>query len=133
MLAVLDVGFVLLHTTLTLFNIVGWVWHPLRKANLVTLLLTGFSWFGLGVFYGFGYCPLTHWHWMVLERLGEADLPRSYIQYLFIRLLGLELDAGLVDAGVLISFLAALAASVVLNLRDRRRRLQAANHGAAGG
>ncbi|MGM0674541.1 MAG: hypothetical protein ACQETQ_07605, partial [Spirochaetota bacterium] len=63
----------------------------------------------------------------------EADLPRSYIQYLFIRLLGLELDAGLVDAGVLISFLAALAASVVLNLRDRRRRLQAANHGAAGG
>lgn len=124
MLAILDIGFVVFHTGLTVFNLVGWAWRPLRKANLVTLLLTGFSWFGLGIFYGFGYCPLTHWHWMVLARLGEADLPRSYIQYLIVRLLGIEVDAGLVDAGVLAGFLVALVVSIVLNLRDRRRRKQ---------
>jgi hypothetical protein len=122
MLAALDIAFVVFHTALVLFNIVGWALRPLRRANLIALALTGASWFGLGIFYGFGYCPFTDWHWMVLRRLGETDLPRSYIQYLLIRLLGLRLEAGLVDGLVLAGFLAALALSIVLNVRDMRRR-----------
>jgi len=45
-----------------------------RKANLILLLLTGLSWFGLGIFYGWGYCPLTDWHWKVLRELGETGI-----------------------------------------------------------
>ena len=122
MLRALDIAFVVFHTALVVFNLAGWVVPRLRGANLVALGLTGLSWGGLGIFYGFGYCPFTDWHWMVLRGLGESDLPRSYIQYLLIRLLGLRVDAGVVDTVVLFSFLAALGVSLTLNIRDMRRR-----------
>ncbi|HPF94086.1 MAG TPA: DUF2784 family protein, partial [Tenuifilaceae bacterium] len=62
----LDVFFVAFHTLLIAFNLFGWIWWRTRKANLITLLLTGLSWIGLGLFFGIGYCPLTDWHWQVL-------------------------------------------------------------------
>jgi hypothetical protein len=126
MLRALDIGFVVFHTAFVLFNITGWAVPRLRRANLVALALTGLSWFGLGIFYGLGYCPFTHWHWLVLRRLGETDLPSSYIQYLFIRLLGLRIPAHAVDVMVLGGFLLALVVSVVLNVRDFRRKRQQA-------
>jgi hypothetical protein len=122
MLRALDIAFVVFHTALVVFNLAGWAVPRLRRANLVTLGLTGLSWGGLGFFYGFGYCPFTDWHWMVLRRLGETGLPRSYIQYLLIRLFGLRVDAGVVDTVVLLSFLAALGVSLTLNIRDLRTR-----------
>lgn len=122
MLRALDIGFVIFHTAFVLFNIGGWAVPRLRRANLVALGLTGLSWFGLGIFYGLGYCPFTHWHWLVLRRLGETDLPSSYIQYLLIRLLGVRIPADAVDAMVLGGFLGALVLSVVLNVRDFKRR-----------
>lgn len=122
MLPALDIGFVVFHTALVVFNVLGWTVPRLRRANLVALILTGLSWFGLGVFYGLGYCPFTDWHWMVLRRLGETDLPPGYIQYLLDRLLGISVDAALVDAAVLAGFLAALAVSGALNFRDARAR-----------
>ena len=59
LLPVIDLFFVVFHTSLTLFNALGWIGYKTRKLNLVTLLLTGGSWFILGIFYGIGYCPLT--------------------------------------------------------------------------
>jgi len=32
-----------------------------------SLLLTAFSWFVLGIWYGWGYCVCTDWHYMVLR------------------------------------------------------------------
>ena len=109
------------HSALVLFNTLGWIVRRWRRANLVLLLLTGASWFGLGMFYGLGYCPLTDWHWAVLRRLGETDLPRSYIQYLLVRLLGVEFSAATVDAAVAVGFFAALLISVIANLRDWKK------------
>ena len=65
-----------------------------------------------------GYCPLTDWHFNVLEKLGKTDLPNSYIKYLTDRITGLELNASLVDNITLYVFLAAFAASIFLNIRD---------------
>lgn len=114
------------HGGLTLFNLLGWIAPKTRVANLVTLLLTGGSWFILGIFYGIGYCPLTDWHWQVLRSLGETDLPRSYITYVIQRVAGLRVAGGTVELWTGILFFAALALSVVLNLRDLHRRRSAA-------
>ncbi|MFW5797185.1 MAG: DUF2784 family protein [Spirochaetota bacterium] len=122
MLRVLDIAFVTFHTALVVFNVAGWALRPLRRANLVTLALTGLSWFGLGIFYGFGYCPFTHWHWTVLHRLGEQDLPHSYILYLMERLFGLSADPLVVDAAVVATFFVSLIVSITLNTRDIRRQ-----------
>jgi len=116
----LDIFFVIFHTSLTLFNALGWAWGKTRVSNLITLLLTGSSWLFLGMIVGVpGYCPLTDWHFSVLEKLGETNLPNSYLKYLFDRITGLDIDSLLVDRVTLIVFVVAFALSVFLNLRDK--------------
>lgn len=117
----LDIFFVIFHTSLIFFNLFGWIWKPTRKLNLITLSLTGASWLFLGLIVGtLGYCPLTDWHFKILEKLGKTDLPYSYTKYLADRLTGLDINATLVDKITLYSFLAALAISVFLNVKNTR-------------
>ena len=116
----LDIFFVIFHTSLTLFNALGWAWKKTRVWNLITLLLTGSSWLFLGMIVGVpGYCPFTDWHFNVLRKLGKTNLPNSYLKYLFDRITGLNIDSTLVDRVTLIVFVVALAVSVFLNLRDK--------------
>jgi len=111
--------FFVFHSAWIGFNLLGWIWKATRRWNLVTLLLTGFSWFGLGLWYGFGYCPSTDWHWQVRRRLGFTDMPTSYIQFLLEKLTGWALHPVLVDALTLLGFCIALGMSIYLNYRDR--------------
>jgi hypothetical protein len=122
MLQLLDIFFVVLHTGVILFNLFGWIWKKTRLANLILLLLTGFSWTVLGIFYGFGYCPFTDWHWDVLEKMGKTGLPSSYVEYLLARLLKIDVSAETADALTGITYLAALIISIILNIRDYRQR-----------
>ena len=121
MYAALDVFFVVFHSALVVFNLTGWIWRRTRRLHLVTISLTIASWVVLGAFYGWGYCPCTDWHWDVKRRLGETDLPVSYVKYYLDRWTGIAWDAGVVDALVLGLGVAAFVASVVVNVRDRRR------------
>jgi putative effector of murein hydrolase len=115
----LDYFFVIFHTSLIIFNLFGWIWKRTRIYNLITLLLTGASWLFLGLIVGTpGYCPLTDWHFSVLDRLGVTDLPYSYVKYLADRLTGLDFNPSLIDNITLYSFLAALGLSLFLNIRD---------------
>jgi hypothetical protein len=117
--SILDIFFVVFHSFLILFNLFGWIWRRTRIWNLVTLLLTGASWVILGWIVGVpGYCPLTDWHFAVLERLGRTDLPNSYVKYLTDRITGLDFNSGTVDKITLYSFLAALIISLILNIRQ---------------
>jgi len=116
---ILDILFVVFHSFLILFNLFGWIWRRTRIWNLVTLLLTGASWVILGRIVGVpGYCPLTDWHFAVLEKLGRTGLPDSYVKYLADRITGLDFNSGTVDKITLYSFLAALIISLILNIRQ---------------
>jgi hypothetical protein len=112
--------FLIFHSSLTLFNVFGWIWHKTRMANFITLVLTGLSWFGLGLFYGIGFCPLTEWHWHVLKKLGQADLPYSYIKYIIFRLSGINMNARLVEISTVVVFFLAFFISGYLNFFRRR-------------
>jgi len=122
MYLLLDIGFIIFHTGFILFNLLGWIWQATRRWNLATLLLTAGSWFGLGVWYGFGYCPCTHWHWMVRRELGYGDMPNSYVKFLIQQLTGIELSATVVDFGTAIGFFGALLISLYLNFKDFRQK-----------
>ncbi len=116
---ILDIFFVVLHTSVIIFNLFGWIWRKTRKYNLILLVITGSSWLILGLIVGtLGYCPLTDWHFDVLEKLGATDLPSSYVKYLADRLTGLDINSALVDKATLWAFFAALGLSLVLNIRD---------------
>lgn len=118
----LNVFFFIFHTALTLFNIFGWAFKKTRVANLITLLATAFSWFILGIWYGWGYCVCTQWHWEVRKELGYHDESNSYIHFLILKLTGINLNPDFVDWVVLFLFLGSLTMSVSLNVRDYLKR-----------
>jgi len=120
---VLDIFFISFHTLLIFFNLFGWIWKPLRKANLISLLITGASWFILGIFYGIGYCPLTDWHWQVLQKLGKYDIPNSYIEYLIERFSGFDVSAEVVDICTVVLYFAALLISSYMTLIWSRKKV----------
>ena len=98
--AFLNEFFVIFHSALSIFSLFGWLWEKTRVANLVVLSLTGFSWFILGIWYGFGFCPCTEWHWQVRMRLGYYDMPSSYIKFLIDSLTGLAVNATVIASGL---------------------------------
>ncbi len=115
----LDWFFVVFHTFITLFNLLGWIWKKTRIWNLILLLITGFFWFVVGIFYGFGYCPLTDWHFQVLYKLGKDPETNSYIAYIVSRFFKLKIATQTVDVITLLCFLGAFVLSVALNVRDK--------------
>jgi hypothetical protein len=123
---ILDIFFLVFHTSLIIFNLFGWIWRKTRRINLLTLFLTGLSWSLIGIIVGVpGYCPFTDWHFSILEKLGHADLPSSYVKYLADRITGLSFNPGSIDKITLYCFLAALIISIIVNATDiiRRKRV----------
>jgi Protein of Unknown function (DUF2784) len=120
----LNVGFFVFHTAWIAFNCLGWIWRTTRRWQLATLALTAASWFGLGVWYGWGYCPFTDWHWQVRARLGLND-PPSYIQLLIREVTGIDLAPRTADVfavgGLVLGFLGAVLSRLDLRAGVRKR------------
>lgn len=117
----LNVFFFVFHISLILFNVFGWMIPRWRRWNLVTLGITLFSWVVLGIFYGFGYCFLTDWHYAVRGKLGLPTESNSYIHFLVTRIFGSSIPEQTVDIVTVVVFFAVVGISVVLNVRDWRR------------
>jgi hypothetical protein len=86
------------------------------------MLLTAFSWFVLGIWYGWGYCFCTDWHWQVREALGYHDRSNSYIHFLLLKLTGIDFNPRLVDKATLIIFLLSFIMSIWFNIKYRRKQ-----------
>lgn len=119
MLVALDYFLSFLHIAFTLFNLVGWIWPKTRKLHLITICATAASWFIAGIWYGWGYCFLTDWQWQVKERLGERNLPSSFIKYFADKVSGADIDASLISMVTLICFLAAVILTIYVNFFRR--------------
>ena len=121
----LDKFFIAFHSALMIFILFGWIWKKTRLANLIVILLTAFSWFFLGIWYGFGFCPSTEWHWQVRYKLGYFNMPDSYTKFLADTLTGLDINQKVIDIFAVLFLVLALLASVLTNARDWRRRARA--------
>jgi uncharacterized membrane protein len=122
MYAFLDKFFFVFHSTLIVLILLGWAWKKTRLVNLAIILLTAFSWFFLGIWYGYGYCPSTDWHWQVRAKLGIRDLPSSYTKFLVDSFTGWDVKQKTVDIVTLILLIGALTASLHANIRAWRKR-----------
>jgi hypothetical protein len=122
MLSFLNIFFTVVHLALIIFNLIGWIWKRIRKAHLIVLSLTALSWFVLGIWYGWGYCPLTDWHWNIKEKLGEKNLPNSFIKYFADKITGSDINPGVVDGITVGCLIAAIIASVYVNFFTRKRK-----------
>ncbi len=117
----LDIFFFVFHSVLMLFNCFGWIWKKTRRLNLLTLLLTAASWFILGIWYGWGYCLCTDWHWQIRENMGYHDQSVSYVHFLILKLTGINFNPGLVDKATVAVFFLSVGISGWLNIRDFKK------------
>jgi hypothetical protein len=117
--ALLNIFFFVFHSTLIVFILCGWIWKKTRRIHILVVLLTASSWFILGIWHGFGYCPFTDWHYQVRMRMGKFDMPESYIKFLIQSLTGLDVSQNWVDIFAVFSLALAAGASLLANLRAR--------------
>ncbi len=124
MLVLADIGFFIVHTLLIGFNMFGWIWRRTRFWHLISMGLTTFSWFGMGAFYGWGYCLCTDWHMEIREKLGYADTETSYVQLIAEHGCGLSMSRSTSDIIAISVYLAVVLAMAIVWTRDLRRRFK---------
>ncbi|WP_026966814.1 DUF2784 domain-containing protein [Algoriphagus terrigena] len=121
-LNLLDYFFTALHLLIVGFNLLGWIWPATRRLHLWCVLLTAASWLGLGIWFGIGYCPLTDWQWQVKSKLGETDLPNSFIKYWVDKVAGIDSDPVLIDVITAIAFAIVFLLAIYYNILKKRKR-----------
>lgn len=121
-LHLLDAGLTLLHFLIIAINVFGWMWPRARKAHLVVVAATTFSWLVLGIWKGLGYCPVTDWQWRVKTKLGEHNLPNSFITYYAQKITGRTLNPAMVDTVVSIVFAAVVIITIYVNFVKKKRQ-----------
>ena len=94
---VLDYFLTFVHLVIVGFNLLGWIWKSTRQAHFYLVIATVFCWTVLGIWFGFGYCPITDWQWSVKEQLGETNLPNSFIKYMVDKVTGMNVSSNLID------------------------------------
>jgi hypothetical protein len=119
-LRVLDLLLTLFHLAIISFNLFGWIWKSARKLHFVVILITASCWFILGIWYGIGYCPVTDWQWQIKEKLGEYNLPGSFVKYFADKITGKSFSPSLIDTITAACFATAALLSIYVNfLKDR--------------
>lgn len=119
MLQVADILLTIVHLVIIGFNLFGWIPKKTRKAHLISILATAASWFLLGIWFGMGYCPVTDWQWRVKEKLGETNLPNSFIEYYAEKIFNKDFDAAFINNVTAISFGIVAIISVYVFIQDR--------------
>jgi hypothetical protein len=112
---ILDILLTVVHLSIVLFNLFGWIPKRTRKVHLISLSLTAASWFILGIWYGVGYCPFTEWQWRVKEKLGERNLPDNFIEYFLEKITGRDFSSAFVGNLITICFALAVVLSLFVN------------------
>lgn len=119
-LHLLDYFYTVLHLLIIGFNLSGWIWRKTLRLHFVSILLTALSWFGLGIWYGWGYCPVTEWQWEVKRKLGEDDLPGSFIAYAVENITGRDFSPEVINTLTAFFFFVAAAISVYRNFYEKK-------------
>lgn len=119
-LSFLDLLLHFIHIAVIIINATFWIFLRTLRVAQVMLALTTASWFGLGFFYGFGYCFLTDWQWQVKTKLGEANLPNSYIKYILDALTGIDWAPLHVDVLTFVVFLISVFGCAIQTYRYRK-------------
>ncbi len=121
-LEIFDVVLTVLHISLILFFIFGWIYRKTRKVHYLLVTVIAISWFVLGLYNGFGYCFLTDFHWRIKKELGEGQLPVSFIKYILDKVTGKSFNDIFVDYLTLTFFIFVFIASTYLYLQDEIRK-----------
>ena len=119
-LRILDLLLTLLHFVIIGVNLFGWIWKRTRRLHLIVVCATAACWFVLGIWFGIGYCPITDWDWQIKQKLGEHNLPDSFIKYYADMIVGHSVNASLIDTLTAAGFFMAALLAVYFNFIQKR-------------
>ena len=103
------------HAIVAVACVFGWLIPGAEKLHFALILMIGFSWYGLGLQYGVGYCVLTDWQWRVRQRLGCTPEHGSFVQLLLERASGMHLDSRQVKRFAYTVYWISAAISIYIN------------------
>ncbi len=121
MLKVLDVLFFILHILIIGFNLFGWIWPKTRNLHIFLVALTLCSWLIAGIWFGFGYCVITDWHWDIKKQLGEVNLPSSFISYLLNNIFQLNIGESLIDVFTGVGFILSIIMAIYYRFFNKQK------------
>jgi len=122
MLHFLDIFLTFFHFLIIGFTLFGWIFPIIRKAHFICTIAIAASWFVLGIWFGIGYCPVTDWQWDVKTKLGEQNLPSSFIKYFADKITGKDISSFYIDIITAVSFAIAVLLSVYVNFLKKARK-----------
>ena len=122
MLHFLDIFLTFFHFLIIGFSLFGWITPITRKAHFICTISIAASWFLLGIWFGIGYCPVTDWQWDVKTKLGEQNLPSSFIKYFADKITGKDISSFYIDIITAVSFAIAVLLSVYVNFLKKARK-----------
>lgn len=117
----LDIILDIVHTALILFILGGAFFKRTERWHFYIVMLVWASWIILGIYKGtLGYCPLTDWHWHIKRMQGETHLPPSFVEYVYTRITGQDVNNFLMQV---IIFVSTLGVTVVSSIKYAKYRL----------
>ena len=117
-LTILNVLFHALHMTIILFFLFGWMVKETRQLHYCLAVLILVSWYGLGLFFGFGYCLITDIQWRIKRHLSQTPSTEYYIKYLVDKIAGVNSRANIINGITTYTYFGILVVSTVLLVRS---------------
>lgn len=113
----MNIFFHLAHLAIVFFFLLGWLSSKTLLAHFILSILILLSWYGLGIFYGFGYCLVTDIQWKIKKRMGQEPYTKYYIKYMLDRMTGLDMNPNTVNAITTYTFfiIFLLSTALILN------------------
>jgi len=118
-LRLLNIFFHLIHLSLIFFFLFGWLFEKMQLPHFILSLLILFSWFGLGAFFGFGYCLVTDIQWKIKRRLKQEPPTEFYMKYIIDKVTGLDTNPTFINGMTTYIFFGILIISTILLLFRR--------------
>ena len=115
----MNIFFHLVHLAIIFFFLFGWLLSQTVLAHFILSILILLSWYGLGFFFGFGYCLVTDIQWKTKKRMGQEPYTEYYIKYMLDKMTGLDLNPNTVNAITTYTFFIILLFSTALILNRR--------------
>ena len=113
-LKLLNISFHLIHLSIISFFLFGWLFETMRLPHLILSLLILLSWFGLGIFFGFGYCLVTDIQWRIKRRLKQEPATEFYVKYMIDKMTGLDTNPQFINGMTTYTYFGILIISIIL-------------------
>lgn len=104
----------IIHLSIIGFFLFAWFLPEYRVLHLILSFSIFFSWFGLGLFYGFGYCLVTDIQWKLKKESGYDPETPYYIKYIVDKATGANINSKLSNMVTTYTFFVISILSIVL-------------------